>query len=125
MNALVLDDSPAMRAILRLRLRSAGFDVLEAADVGTALDRLRRAEAIDIALVDWNLPGRAGLDFVAAARSDLRQAGLKILMVTTELGLDRIREALSAGVDDYLMKPFTTEGLLSKLALLGLAGGRA
>jgi two-component system chemotaxis response regulator CheY len=122
MRVLVLDDSSAMRAILRRALRDRGFEVVEAVDVGSALDLLERCGPLELALVDWNLPGRSGLEFVRAAKAGPERAGLKVVMVTTELESDRVLEALRAGVDEYLMKPFTPDLLESKLALLGLVG---
>lgn len=122
MLALVLDDSSAARAILRRHLRDLGFDVREAADVSSALDLLRSSAAPDLALVDWNLPGRNGLEFVRALRADRRFERVRLVMVTTELESKQVLEALRAGVDEYLMKPFTRETFESKLALIGLAG---
>ena len=122
MLALVLDDSSAMRSILRRTLKGLGFDVVEAAEVGAALDLAGRTGPIDLALVDWNLPGRSGLEFVRGVRSAPDGIRLKVIMVTTELESSRVIEALRAGVDEYLMKPFTPDMLESKLALLGLAG---
>ncbi len=122
MRALVLDDSSAMRAILRRYLRELRFDVVEASDVAGALDVLQRADGIDLALVDWNLPGKSGLDFVRAVRESGDRPRLRVIMVTTELEVSRVLEALKAGVDEYLMKPFTRETLESKLALIELTG---
>ena len=124
MLALVLDDSSAMRAILRRTLRGLGFEVVEAADVGSALELADRKGPLDLALVDWNLPGPTGLDFVRGVRAGRDGLRLKVIMVTTELESNRVIEALRAGVDEYLMKPFTREMLESKLALLGF-GSRA
>ncbi|MBI3856532.1 MAG: response regulator [Planctomycetes bacterium] len=120
MRALVLDDSSAMRAILRRQLRELGFEVCEAADVVAALDLVEASGAPDLALVDWNLPGRSGLEFVRTVRADRRCERLRVIMVTTELESRRVLEALRAGVDEYLMKPFTRETFESKLALIGL-----
>ena len=122
MLALVLDDSSAMRSILRRHLRDLGFGVCEASDVAAALDILQTVPLPDLALVDWNLPGRSGLDFVRAVRADRRFFRLRVLMVTTELESSSVLEALRAGVDEYLMKPFTRETFESKLALVGLPG---
>ena len=122
MLALVLDDSSAMRTILRRTLQGLGFDVVEAGEVGAALELADRSGPIDLALVDWNLPGRSGLDFVRGVRAGRDGLHLKVVMVTTELESSRVIEALRAGVDEYLMKPFTPDMLESKLAFLGLSG---
>ena len=119
MRALVIDDSSAMRALLRRLLRDLGFDVTEAPDVSTALERLRPGGLPDLALVDWNLPGGSGIDFVRAVRVDPGQRGLRILMITTEVGPEQVRRALDAGAQEYLMKPFTGESLRDKLVLMG------
>ena len=123
MIALVLDDSSAMRAILRRHLQYLGFLVCEAPDVDGALELVQSAGSPDLALVDWNLPGRSGLEFVRSIRADRRFARLRVIMVTTELESRQVLEALRAGVDEYLMKPFTRETFESKLALVGLPGG--
>ena len=119
MRALVIDDSSAMRALLRRLLRDLGFEVTEAPDVSTALDRLAPGALPELALVDWNLPGGSGIDFVRAVRVDPGHRGLRILMITTEVGPEQVRRALEAGAQEYLMKPFTRESLRDKLALMG------
>jgi two-component system chemotaxis response regulator CheY len=120
--ALVIDDSRATRAIIKKILIANGFEVLEAGDGLDALDIISRIEGTpDVALVDWNMPRMNGLEFLGVARSREALSGMKILMVTTESEERQVRAALEAGADEYLMKPFTTEALQGKLALLGLA----
>jgi two-component system chemotaxis response regulator CheY len=120
--ALVIDDSRATRAIIKKILIANGFEVLEAGDGLDALDIISRIEGTpDVALVDWNMPRMNGLEFLGVARSREALSGMKILMVTTESEERQVRAALDAGADEYLMKPFTTEALQGKLALLGLA----
>jgi len=119
MRALVIDDSSAMRAMLRRQLRDFGFEVTEAPDVSTALGTLRPGLLPDLALVDWNLPGGSGIEFVRAVRVDGRRLEIRILMITTEVGPEQVRKALDAGAQEYLMKPFTRESLREKLALMG------
>lgn len=119
MRALVIDDSSAMRAMLRRLLREFGFEVAEAPDVLSALGALQPGRLPQLALVDWNLPGGSGIEFVRAVRADGANARLRIMMITTEVGPDRVRAALDAGAQEYLMKPFTRESLRDKLALLG------
>lgn len=120
--ALVLDDSSAMRAVLRRALSRLGFAVLEASDLGAALDLAAHAGPLDLALVDWNLPGRRGLEFVRAVRAGRDGSRLRVIMITTELDSGQVLEAIRVGVDEYLIQPFTSEMLESKLAVLGLAG---
>jgi two-component system, chemotaxis family, chemotaxis protein CheY len=123
MRALVIDDSRSMRGILRQILAPGGFDVAEAGNGREGLERLRGAGRPDLVLVDWNMPEMDGLSFIKAVRADPDFAGLPLLMITTENELSRVAEALEAGADEYLMKPFTREALLDKLDLLGIAHG--
>jgi two-component system chemotaxis response regulator CheY len=120
--ALVIDDSRATRAIIKKILTANGFEVMEAGDGLEALDIISRIESPpDVALVDWNMPRMNGLEFLGVARSREALAAMKILMVTTESEERQVRAALDAGADEYLMKPFTTDALQDKLALLGLS----
>ena len=119
MRAIVVDDSRAMRAILAGILRDAGFETDEAGDGQAALDALR-AGAADLVLLDWHLPGMSGPEVVRAIRAVPSWSAVRVLMVTTEVDPARIREALDAGAQEYLMKPFTADHLRDKLALLGL-----
>lgn len=122
MRALVIDDSRAMRMILKGILTEAGFSVMEAASVREGLERLREQGAPDLALVDWNLPEQLGLAFVEAARADHANDGMRIMMVTTETEMVQMERALAAGANEYVMKPFTKPTILEKLAMLGLTG---
>src|SRR5262245_55571146 len=117
MKALVVDDSRAMRAILRKTLRGIGIDVTEAEHGHAALGVLQGA-SFDLALVDWNMPGMDGLELVAAIRADQRHDGMRIMMVTTETELAQVVRALDAGASEYLMKPFNEAAVVEKLALL-------
>jgi two-component system chemotaxis response regulator CheY len=118
--AIVIDDSGVMRAILRTSLAAVGFEVIEAANGKQALERIAATEAPDLALVDWNMPEMDGLAFVGAVRREPRLAAMRLMMVTTEAEASRVRSALDAGADEYLMKPFTHDTLHGKLAILGL-----
>ena len=119
MKALVVDDSRAMRAILAGILGEAGFQTEEAGDGEAALAALRAAAA-DLVVVDWHLPGMSGPELVRAIRAQPAWSAVRVLMVTTEVDPARVREALDAGAQEYLMKPFSAEQLRDKLALLGL-----
>lgn len=121
MRALVIDDSRAMRAILRHFLEQLGFEVFEANHGREGLDRLREVGEVDLAMVDWNMPEMNGLDFVRAVRSENGgHPDLRLMMVTTETELDRVSEALEAGANEYVMKPFTKAVLAEKLVILGM-----
>jgi two-component system, chemotaxis family, chemotaxis protein CheY len=121
MRALILDDSRAMRMILARILREVGFEVTEAADGRAGLELLANGPVPDLALVDWNMPEMDGLSFVKEVRGDDRYAGMTLMMVTTESEQSQIVRALAAGAHEYVIKPFTSEAILDKLSLLGLA----
>lgn len=118
MRVLIIDDSRAMRAILRQILREIGLEVVEACDGQEALEQLRNHPDISLALVDWNMPVMNGYDFVRAVRSQRSYDQLRLMMVTTETEMEQVTKALTAGADEYLMKPFTREVLVAKLSLL-------
>jgi two-component system, chemotaxis family, chemotaxis protein CheY len=120
MLALVVDDSRATRSMLRTMLSRLGFDVVEAGHGVEALEKLGAIDGVDFALVDWNMPEMDGLSFVRAVRSDPSYERLPLVMVTTESEPAQVVRALSAGADEYAMKPFTADIILDKLALLGL-----
>jgi two-component system chemotaxis response regulator CheY len=121
--ALIIEDSRAMRSILAGILGEAGIEVDLAIDAEEALAVLDKGGEFDFALVDWNLPAMSGLDLVRAIRKVPALAGMRLMMVTTETQLSRVQEALEAGADEYIMKPFDKEMLLEKLALLGIEVG--
>jgi len=120
MHALVVDDSKAIRAVVGNILREIGFDVSEAGNGREALDRMRQSRKTDLALVDWNMPEMNGYDFLCAVRSDPGYRETPLVMITTETEVEQMCRALEAGANEYLMKPFTREALLEKLALLGM-----
>lgn len=126
MRALLVDDSRAMRRILTGILKSAGFDeVHEAGDGVEALDVLRNIERPDLALVDWNMPQMNGYEFVKVVRMRNDFDDMVIMMVTTETEMERVVQALEAGANEYIMKPFTKEVIQDKLELLGLKAAAA
>ncbi len=122
MRAIVVDDSRAMRTILRKMLADIGFiEVLEAEHGRAALDRLdTEVEPPALALVDWNMPEMNGLELIAALRSERRYDRTRLMMVTSETNPRHVYEALKAGVDEYVMKPLTREVIEDKLGLMGL-----
>jgi len=86
--------------------------VVEAADGNDAVTRFEQ-EPIDFVLTDWNMPGKSGLEVIQHIRTS--NAGVPIIMITTEAEKQRVLEAIKAGVTDYLVKPFTSEALREKL----------
>jgi len=120
MRALVIDDSRATRAVIGRILKELSFEILEAGNGREALEKLKQAGQPDVALVDWNMPEMNGLDFVRAIRSESVYSGLPLLMVTTETELEHVALALQAGANEYIMKPFTKDMIVEKLAVLGI-----
>ena len=121
MYALIIDDSRAMRRILRQIVQPLGFDILEAGDGQEGLDQLSaHPDEIELTLVDWNMPVMNGLEFVKRVRSDAAYADMKLMMVTTETEPAQMARALMAGVDEFVMKPFTADILVEKLRLIGV-----
>jgi two-component system chemotaxis response regulator CheY len=125
MKALVVDDSRPIRRIEGEILRDLGFETVEAINGLQALERLQEQPLPDLILVDWNMPEMNGLEFIRAVRSESRFAKIVMLMVTTEIETDQMLRALSAGADEYLMKPFQRAGLVDKLRMLGVVNSDA
>jgi len=126
MKALVVDDSKAMRRIIKQTLRDLGFDSDEAENGVAALSTLEaHPKDYDLILVDWNMPEMNGYEFLCEVRKRDEYADLNILMVTTENEVEQMLKALDAGANEYLMKPFTKDALFDKLELLGIMTGRA
>ena len=124
MLALIVDDSRTMRLVLKKILNEVGFEVSEAGDGSEALLRLKELDRVDLMLVDWNMPVMDGLEFVRAVRQDNAYDEVPLMMVTTEDTMDRVVEALDAGANEYVMKPFTSESIIEKLEILDLLTGQ-
>jgi two-component system chemotaxis response regulator CheY len=120
MQALVVDDSRAMRLILTRMLRELGLEVAEAVDGLDALSQIELGLAPELVLVDWNMPRMTGIEFVTAVRRPPYESTARLVMVTTETEVVQVVRALDAGADEYVMKPFTKESIFEKLQLLGL-----
>lgn len=120
--ALVIDDSGTTRKIIAGILREIGFEVAEAANGREGLERLRELAKPALVVVDWNMPELDGLGFVEAVRADHAYDDVPLMMVTTEAEKKNVVRALTAGANEYMMKPFTREMLVEKLALIGFRG---
>lgn len=120
MRALIVDDSRPIRRIEAEILKELGFETADAGNGKEALEQLKTAPLPDVVLVDWNMPEMDGLEFITEVRQDARYSGMIVLMVTTETETDQMLRALSAGADEYLMKPFQKDGLVDKLRLVGV-----
>ena len=118
MRALVIDDSRAVRIIIGQILRELGMDVLVAGNGSEALEQIKNNPDVDLMLVDWNMPEMNGIDFIRLVRSQRAFDATRILMVTSEAQSNKVTEAIHAGANEYLMKPFNKEVLVAKLNLL-------
>jgi two-component system chemotaxis response regulator CheY len=115
MKFLVVDDFSTMRRIIKNLLNDLGYaNVTEADDGQTALPILQGG-GIDFLVTDWNMPGMPGLDLLKAVRSDPKLAKLPVLMLTAEAKREQIIEAAQAGVNGYVIKPFTAVTLKEKI----------
>lgn len=115
MKILVVDDFSTMRRIVKTLLRDLGFNNTDEADDGkTALPKLQ-AGNFDFLVTDWNMPGMNGLELLTAVRADSKLADLPVLLVTAEAKREQIVEAAQAGVNGYVIKPFTAATLKEKI----------
>ncbi len=123
MRALIVDDSRAIRAIIARTLKELGVaETVEAANGKDALAAMAAKGPFQLAMVDWNMPVMNGYEFLVEARTTVTSEVMKIIMCTTETEVEQVAKALSAGADEYVMKPFTKEAVQSKLEMLGLSG---
>ena len=111
---LVVEDQEALQALLTYNLESAGFKVTVIGDGEDALEEIR-ADPPEAMLLDWNLPGLSGLQICKAARKDRKLRQMPILMVTARDGEADVVQALEAGADDYITKPFSVVQLIARL----------
>lgn len=115
MKILIVDDFSTMRRIIKNLLRDLGFNNTQEADDGiTALPMLKTGN-FDFLVTDWNMPGMTGIDLLKAVRADESLKTLPILMVTAEAKREQIVEAAQAGVNGYVVKPFTAAVLKEKI----------
>ena len=115
MKILIVDDFSTMRRIIKNLLRDLGFtNTIEADDGLTALPILQ-AGGIDFLVTDWNMPGMQGIDLLKAVRADEKLQSLPVMMVTAETKREQIIEAAQAGVNGYIVKPFTAVTLKEKI----------
>jgi two-component system chemotaxis response regulator CheY len=121
MRALIVDDSRTMRTILGRIVSGLGFEIAQAGDGVQALAALEAGPLPDLILADWNMPEMNGYELVRAVRARPGYAAIKIVMVTTETETHQIAMAIEAGANEYVMKPFTSDVILDKLRLIGLA----
>jgi two-component system, chemotaxis family, chemotaxis protein CheY len=118
MRVLLVDDSMTMRRIQKTQLNAIGItDIAEAGDGQQAMDVLRQGGQFDAILLDWNMPVLDGLGFLKLMRADSRFADVKVVMCTSEAEKSRVIEALQAGANNYVVKPFTPEAIKARLGV--------
>ena len=114
---LIVDDSSVMRKMISRSLRQTGLDLSVAGEAGNGVEGLAELSAkdVDLVLCDWNMPEMNGLEFIKEARKSYKTP---IVMLTTESSQDKVMEAMQAGADGFVTKPFTPEKLNEKLSLI-------
>lgn len=117
---LVVDDSRVVRKVARRILEAHGYAVAEAPDGQQALEACRR-ELPDCILLDWNMPVMDGMSFLRVFRAEFGPDNPPVVFCTTENDMEHIARAIENGAQEYIMKPFDEEILVSKLAQVGLA----
>jgi two-component system chemotaxis response regulator CheY len=118
MKIMLVDDSSTMRRIQKTQLNNLGFsDIVEAGDGKEALSVLAANMPIDLVMLDWNMPIMDGLSFLKEVRKIDDYKAVKIIMCTSESEKSRVMEALKNGANNYIVKPFTPEGLKEKLGM--------
>lgn len=114
MKILIVDDFSTMRRIIKNLLRDLGFTNTVEADDGTTAIPVLNSGSIDFLVTDWNMPGMTGIDLLRHVRADEKLKHLPVLMVTAEAKREQIIEAAQAGVNGYVVKPFTAQALKEK-----------
>ncbi len=115
MKILIVDDFSTMRRIIKNLLRDLGYTNTQEADDGTTAWPMLQNGDFDFLITDWNMPGMQGIDLLRSVRADARLKDLPVLMVTAEQKRDQIVEAAQAGVNGYIVKPFTAQTLKEKI----------
>ena len=115
MKILVVDDFQTMRRIIRNYLRQLGFNNVEEAEDGdVALEKLIETQ-FDFVITDWNMPKMTGIDLLKKIRAENNFKNIPVLIITAEAEKENVVQAAQAGVNDYIVKPFTPEVLQSKI----------
>ena len=118
-SCLVVDDSKVVRMVARKILEELQFDIVEAADGQQALDACLK-DMPDAILLDWNMPIKNGIEFLRDLRATPGGEAPVVVFCTTENDINHIREAMSAGANEYIMKPFDSDIIEAKFSQIGL-----
>ncbi|QPJ65722.1 MAG: response regulator [Candidatus Nitrohelix vancouverensis] len=117
---LVVDDSAVMRQIIKNTLKQLGFgagNLTEAEDGAAGLKKLEE-NGVDLVISDWNMPKMTGIEFLKAVRGSASLKGTNFIMVTSEADKEKIMEAVQAGVNQYIVKPFNAKQLEEKISAI-------
>jgi len=115
LKVLVVDDFPTMRRIVKNLLKQLGYENIDEAEDGSQALAKLKAGGYGLLITDWNMPVMEGIDLLKNVRADDALKELPVLMVTAEAEKDKVITAIKAGVDNYVVKPFTAEVLKEKL----------
>lgn len=117
---LIVDDCDVTVRMLTKVMSDLGFDAIGVASADIALDILSQEHAPDLILMDWMMPGMSGLELINWLRGSHPHKDTPILMVTAKDGISQVAEALTAGANEYIIKPFSRESIEEKLSILGI-----
>jgi len=115
MKILVVDDMSTMRRIVKNILKQLGFSNMEEAENGQEALQKLRTEPYGFVVSDWNMPVMPGIEMLRAIRADEKLKHIPVLMVTAEAQKENLIEAIQAGVNNYIVKPFTAETMQEKI----------
>ncbi len=115
MKILIVDDFPTMRRIIKNLFKQLGFENIDEAEDGAIAYSKLKSGGFEFICSDWNMPNMDGFELLKKVRSDNELKGLPFLMVTAEAEKQKVIEAIKAGVNNYIVKPFTAETLKEKL----------
>jgi two-component system, chemotaxis family, chemotaxis protein CheY len=115
MKILVVDDFSTMRRIVKNILKQLGYENIEEAEDGVQAYSKLKGSSFEFVVTDWNMPNMDGLEFLKKVRSDADLKTMPVLMVTAEAEKDKVIAAIQAGVNNYVVKPFTAEVLKEKM----------
>lgn len=118
-SCLVVDDSKVVRTVARKILEDLNFEIVEAADGQAAMDECNR-QMPDAILLDWNMPVMDGIEFLQLLRKSAGGDVPMVVFCTTENDMEHIQRAISAGANEYIMKPFDSDIIQSKFSQIGL-----
>jgi len=112
---LIVDDFASMRRIIKNTLKQIGFKHVFEADDGTTALAMLKDQRVDLILADWNMPKMSGLELLKKIRQDKALKSIPVLLVTAEAQKENVIEAIQAGVNNYIVKPFTPDSMKQKL----------